>query len=199
MQTYLDDMIREFLDNIVPNMRTLESETDRAILLAGFINKWLQKLSLGEVRIVRGLAVEFYTGAALRTVDVDLAIVGGREAEKLVKEFLQRVGGGRVGRVYPLTAIMSKAVDIVPESPIKRRYVEITILGYTAKILSPEDTLIYALNAWKWWNSGEDEVRAKVLAEVLKGRLDIEYLCKRAAEEDVMDKLSEVGIRCGRD
>jgi len=55
---------------------------------------------------------------------------------------------------------------------------------------------VYTLNAWKWWHSSEDELRAKVLVEVLKDRLNREYLCGRAEEEGVLDKLKEAGVVC---
>jgi hypothetical protein len=193
----VDEMVREFRNEALPLIRSLETEVERVLLFVGFINEWLRKTGLGEVKIVRGFAVEFYTGAALRTVDVDLVITGGSGAEKAVREFLERICGSRIGRIYPAMKIISKAIDIVPESGENRRFVEVSTGKYTVKILSPEDTLVYVLSAWKWWGSGEDEVRARVLAEVLKGRLDTRYLCRRAEESGVADKLAEVGIECG--
>ena len=68
----------------------------------------------------------------------------------------------------PLRQLLSKAIDIVNDDLSNRRLVRVRINNYATYIQSPEDTLVYTLNAWKRWRSSEDELRAKCLLRCLR-------------------------------
>ncbi len=199
MLKYVNELASEFLGKVLGDLSRIPSETSRFLYFLAWLNTRLEEWGLGKIVIVRGFSVEFYTRSSIRTIDVDIVILGGPKADTVVKGFLDAVGGVRDGRVYvlaPLRQLLSKAIDIVNDNLSNRRLVRVSINSYIVYIQSPEDTLVYTLNAWKWWRSSEDELRAKVLADVLREKLNKEYLCRRAREEDVLDKLKEVGITC---
>ena len=196
---YVSELVNEFSGRVLKELRRIPSETNRFLYFLAWLNTRLEEWGLGRIVIVRGFSVEFYTRASIRTIDVDVVILGSPEATSVVKEFLDAIGSIHEGRVYvlaPLRQLLSKAIDIVDDDLANRRLVKVRINGYVVYIQSPEDTLVYTLNAWKWWRSSEDELRAKVLVEVLKDRLNREYLCCRAEEEGVLDKLKEAGVTC---
>ena len=187
------------MGKVLGDLSRIPSETSRFLYFLAWLNTRLEAWGLGKIVIARGFSVEFYTRSSIRTIDVDIVILGGPEASTVVRGFLDAVGGVRDGRVYvlaPLRGLLSKAIDIVDDNLSNRRLVRVSINSYIVYIQSPEDTLVYTLNAWKGRRSSEDELRAKVLAEVLGEKLNKEYLCRRAREEDVLDKLKEVGITC---
>ncbi len=196
---YVNELVKEFSEKVLEELRRIPSETNRFLYFLAWLNTRLEGWGLGRIVVVRGFSVEFYTRASIRTIDVDVVILGSPEATAIVREFLDAIGSIHEGRVYvlaPLRQLLSKAIDIVDDDLSKRRLVKVRINGYVVYVQSPEDTLVYTLNAWKWWHSSEDELRAKVLVEVLKDRLNREYLCGRAEEEGVLDKLKEAGVVC---
>ncbi len=196
---YVEELTREFSSKVLNELRRIPSETNRFLYFLAWLNTRLEDWGLGRIVIVRGFSVEFYTRASIRTIDVDVVVLGSPEATAVVREFLDAIGSIHEGRVYilaPLRQLLSKAIDIVDDDLAKRRLVKVKINGYVVYMQSPEDTLVYTLNAWKWWHSSEDELRARVLVEVLRDRLNQEYLCGRAEEEGVLDKLKEAGVVC---
>ncbi|RLG39361.1 MAG: hypothetical protein DRO01_05860, partial [Thermoproteota archaeon] len=56
---------------------------------------------------------------------------------------------------------------------------------------APEDLIVKSLAGWKFWNSEEDRDKAILLLRALRGRVDLEYIRRRAKEEGVLDVLEE--------
>ncbi|MCD6084017.1 MAG: hypothetical protein J7J20_00590 [Desulfurococcales archaeon] len=202
IRSYVNKLVSEFSRDILKELRSIPSETNRFLYFLAWLNTKLEEWRLGRIVIVRGFSVEFYTRASIRTIDVDVVILGSSTATAVVRRFLDAVGSIHEGRVYvlaPLRHLLSKAIDLVDDNLANRRLVVVEIGGYRVYIQSPEDTLVYTLNAWKFWKSSEDELRARVLVEVLKNKLNEDYLCCRAEEEGVIDKLREAGMPCRRE
>ncbi len=199
IRAYVNELVNEFSSKVLEELRRIPSETNRFLYFLAWLSTRLEEWGLGRIVIVRGFSVEFYTRASIRTIDVDVVILGSPTATIVMRKFLDAIGSIHEGRVYvlaPLRQLLSKAIDIVDDDLAKRRLVRIKINNYRVYIQSPEDTLVYTLNAWKFWRSSEDELRARILVEVLKNKLNEEYLCCRAEEEGVLDKLREAGVAC---
>ncbi|MDG6224120.1 MAG: DUF6036 family nucleotidyltransferase [Candidatus Thermoplasmatota archaeon] len=136
--------------------------------------------------MVGGSAVEFYTGGMYTTGDVD--IVGN---SKEIAPILLTLGFSKEGRYFIKDKIF---IDIVG-SRLYGRYNEIAIKGtdHVIRVISVEDLLVDRLCACKWWRSNTDCEQARYLYGIYLDRLDMDYLKDRALEEDVMDRLEEIG------
>jgi len=62
----------------------------------------------------------------------------------------------------------------------------------TIHIDPPEDLIVTYLSAWKYQYSTLDRDKSLWLLIVLKDKLDLEYLEKRAKGENVLDKFKEL-------
>ncbi|MGC9067655.1 MAG: hypothetical protein ACP5GU_00845 [Thermoprotei archaeon] len=164
-------------------------------MLLAFINTFLEKHALGKIIISRGFAAEFYSGGGYKTLDVDVIVEGKTETVNLLKELLKSIGYIESGRFYvaTLSSLVDKALDIVgvvydkPKPPIKIKTNE-----YHVYMIPPEEAIIYALAAAKYWLSVSDFERAVLVYVVQKENLDIEYLKKRAREENVTEYLTKI-------
>lgn len=160
-----------------------------------FINTFLETRSLGRIIISRGFAAEFYSSGGYRTLDVDIIVEGEPNTATLLKTFLKSVGYTESGRVYisTLSSLVDKALDIVgvvydkPKPPTK-----IKIGDYHVYMVPPEEAIIYALAAAKYWSSASDFERAILVYATQKENLDLAYLKARAIQEDVKDYLDKV-------
>ena len=75
----------------------------------------------------------------------------------------------------------------VPERVVEVEYGDMTVL-----VSSLEEMIVDRLNAVKWWKASKDLEWARVMISSGYGaKLDIEYLRRRAAEEDITDILEK--------
>jgi|YelNatPaOPRAMG01_1025707.scaffolds.fasta_scaffold43398_2 hypothetical protein len=164
-------------------------------MLTAFINTFMEERGLGRITISRGFAAEFYSGGGYRTLDVDVIVEGKPNAADLLKKFLKSVGYTESGRVYvsTLSSLVDKALDIVgtiydkPKPPMRIR-----VNDYRVYMVPPEEAIIYALAAAKFWSSVSDFERAVLIYAAQKESIDISYLEARAVEENVKDYLSKI-------
>ncbi|MGC9201987.1 MAG: hypothetical protein ACP5HX_04925 [Thermoproteota archaeon] len=176
-------------------LSSVKDSTTKFLMLMAFINTFLEKRSLGRIIISRGFAAEFYSGGGYRTLDVDIIVEGEPNTATLLKKFLKSIGYTESGRVYvsTLSSLVDKALDIVgvvydkPKSPVK-----IKIKDYHVYMIPPEEAVIYALAAAKFWSSTSDFERAILVYAAQKENIDLIYLNARAIEEDVKDYLDKI-------
>ncbi len=103
-----------------------------------------------------------------------------------MKVLLRSVGYIESGRLYvsTLSGLIEKALDIVgtiydkPKQPIKLR-----IRRYHVYMIPPEEAIIYALAAAKYWSSVSDFERAVLVYAAQKENLDMEYLKKERVKK----------------
>jgi len=196
----IEELKKEFFSKILPRMSSIKDETSRFLYFLAWLNTRLEERSLGRIIIVGGFAVEVYTGATYRTLDVDI-IVEGENSATVVREFLKEIceEEGRV-LIPKLKPLATKGVDIVGRSFIEAKEPNVLkISSFKVYLESVEELVVKYLCAWKYWMSDEDRSKAFILVKVYWNKLDIEYLYKRARDEDVLDKLEEclkaLGIR----
>ncbi len=189
MEEIIEEMINEFEKNVKNKLLHIADERIRILYFLAWLNSFLERHGLGRIIIVRGFAVEFYTGAAVRTYDVDIDVESGNL--ELIRKFLKIVGE-RIGRGYGLTALrIIRPIEIVPSTHI-RDFIRINVNGYWVYIWSIEATLVYLLAAWKYWDSEYDMYRAKILWNTVKDKIDMNKLCTLSVKEDVVDYLTKI-------
>ncbi len=188
-------MLREFHTWLVEKLEAVSSDTERFLLFVAWLNTVLERRGCRLI-VTGGFAVEIYTGAAYRTLDIDLVVEGVGCAE-ILERFLKTVAD-RGLRIYipRLRSLMSKGIDIVgavyarKKSPV---LVEVLIDGRKLRLWlePPEELVVRYLAGWKFWNSSEDRDKVFALLNALWNKMDRRYLEERAREENVYDKLVE--------
>lgn len=154
-----------------------------------FFLAWLNgKLKAAESRafpvLVGGSAVQLYTGGNYMSVDMDIYLDDIMPAVSI----LEKYGFVKIGRHY-----FSAEYDLLAEfvsGRIPEKIREIEYKGKTVLISSPEEMIIDRLNAAKWRNIPKDLEWARVMISTGdETGLDMDYLRRRAAEEDIVDYL----------
>ncbi len=65
------------------------------------------------------------------------------------------------------------------------------VRGRRLYVEAPEDLIVKSLAGRKFWNSGMDRDKTILLLRALRGRIDLDFLRRRAKEEGVLDLLEE--------
>jgi len=186
----VEEMRRAFEEEIAEELAQEPDLTKRILTFLSWLNEYLEAQGLGRLILVGGFAVEVYTGSTYRTLDVDIVVTGGAG---LVRSFLDAIAD-RTGRTWVprLRPLAKKGIDLVGTVLTgEKRPVELRIRGRRLYVEAPEDLIVKSLAGWKFWNSEEDRDKAILLLEALRGRIDLDYLRRRAREEGVLDKLEE--------
>ncbi len=139
--------------------------------------------------VVGGQALELYTLGQYATQDVDL--VYGRRGE--LDRLLLSWGFERSGRHW--THNDWQIALEAPDETLAGDEERVTILdieGLEVRVIGYEDLLIDRLNAAVHWDSEEDRQWSARLAANHEGRLDWEYLRRRAEEEGLTELLDEI-------
>jgi len=147
----------------------------------------ISKRMENDIILVGGGAVEFYTNGWYVTGDLDVITT---DRKKLVSLLLE-MGYERVSeRGFIKDEIF---IDVVG-SYFDRHSDEIGIKGtdLTVRVISIEDIIIDRLCACVHWVSQKDCEQAGYLLAGYQAKLDMEFLMKRAVEEQVLDKLEEL-------
>ena len=171
--------------SVVPRLRKEPDELTRKMLLIGYITERLEREKPESVYVVGGQAVETYTAGQFRTGDIDIVTPDSKAAE----EILEQIGFEREGMIW-LSKALGLAVHIVGLSPTNSEKARIIHAGpYQVRIVGVEDLIIDRLAAAKFWKSQVDLEQAKALWKGFRKQIDLQYLRKRAREENVEDVL----------
>ena len=165
-----------------------EDRTERRLAFVGVLSRAYRALGWSEPVVVGGHAVEFWTAGGYSTADIDL--VGGSEP---AAQILASWGFSREGRHW-----YDDSLGIVVEIPgsqlsaDERQHVSTVRLGgFVATVLGIEDLIIDRLNACVHWRDTEACLWAEALLSSPEP-IDIDYLRRRATEEDVRSRLDEM-------
>lgn len=164
------------------------SDIEKKVFFLAWLNEKLKAAGSRALPVlVGGSAVQLYTGGNYMSIDMDIYLDDISPAVKLLEE----QGFVRAERHY-FSAEYDLLAEFVggdmPEKISEVEYNEQTIL-----ISSPEEMIIDRLTAAKWWKIPKDLEWARVIIS-LKTELDMDYLYKRAKEEDIVDYL-EMALR----
>ena len=161
------------------------SDIEKKIFFLAWLNEKLKAVGSRALPVlVGGSAVQLYTGGNYMSVDMDIYIDDIMPAVGI----LEKYGFVKTGRHY-----FSAEYDLLAEfvsGCIPEKIREIEYKGKTVLISSPEEMIIDRLNAAKWRNIPKDLEWARVMISTGAGTgLNMEYLRRRAAEEDIEDYL----------
>jgi hypothetical protein len=172
------------------------SETDRFLKFLAILNTLLEQRNLGRLIIVGGFAAEFYSGRGYRTGDVDI-IVEGQGAE-IVRLVLSEISDKGLRIFLPkIREISDKGIDIVGTVySLKKQPLSIYIDGYKIYIIPPEEVILTYLEAWKFWESSEDKIKAVLVYCAQRSKLDFNYLKEEAERRGVSDYLEKLNEYC---
>ncbi|BDC17596.1 hypothetical protein HS5_04860 [Acidianus sp. HS-5] len=173
------------------------SETDRFLKFLAILNTLLEEKKLGRIIIVGGFAAEIYSGRSYRTGDVDIIIEGG--AEELVRQVLKEISDQGL-RIYlpKIREISEKGIDIVDDVYTRRKPpIRMQVdSSYYVYILPPEEVIITYLEAWKFWNSTEDRIKAVLVYCTQLSNIDMDYLNSESERRRVKDYLEKLKGYC---
>ena len=165
-----------------------EETLRRRILFVGLLSAAIRNLGWPAPVVVGGHAVEFYSDGDYPTLDIDLA-----GASEPVAEVLDTWGFGREGRHW-----FDEALNIVVEVPGGRlspeqleHVVSVRSQGVIAYVIGVEDLIVDRLAACVFWKHDESCEWAEVLVRGAT-ELDLPYLKRRAAEEEVLEVLDTI-------
>lgn len=172
------------VDNLVDLLALAKSPLERKMFFLGWLNKRLEAQGVRDFPVlVGGSAVALYTGGNYATLDIDLTY---GLIQKL-NDLLLPEGFYKDGRYW-----VNDTLDLLVECPGTDHPERITKveLGYdlVVYVSSVEDMIIDRLCAYVFWNSPVDGEWARVL--IGSRSLDLDYLRKRAGEEDVLASLT---------
>lgn len=174
-------LIKEEFGEVVNQSKKLD-RPEKDLLITAFLSEKLSKLI-----IVGGAATSWYARGAYRTLDVDVIVANDvEELEEGLKEL-----GFEKNRVWHF-ASADYALDVVSRTAKPERTRTYKVNSYKVEIASPEYVIVNDLAGYKFWNLTSDLERAKLVYETEKDELDMDYLRKRAREENVEDALAEL-------
>lgn len=161
------------------------SDMEKKIFFLAWLNETLKAVGSSAIAVlVGGSGVQLYTGGNYASSDVDLVLDDISEAAGILEaNSFSKTGKHYYSKDYCLF------VDLIKGSAPER----ITIVEYSGKpvfVIPVEEMIIDRLAAAKKLNIPKDLEWARVMISWGSAReLDMEYLRKRAEENDVMDFL----------
>ncbi len=167
----------------------VEDQVARRMRFVGLLTEGVGILGCSAPVIVGGHAVQHYTAGDYSTVDIDLA-----GASEPVAQVLATWGFEREGRHWydpTLNLVVEVRAGQLDAGQLEH-VVGVRSAGVTAFVLGIEDVIVDRLAACVFWNDDESCRWAKTLL-LGASEMDVEYLERRAAEEEVLDRLREVG------
>jgi len=165
-----------------------EDTLRRRLIFVGLLTQAVERLGWAAPIVVGGHAVEFYTDGDYPTLDIDLA-----GASEPIADVLAAWGFEREGRHW-----YDNTLNIVVEVPGGQlapgqleHAVSVRVAGLEVYVIGIEDLIVDRLAACVFSKHQESCDWAETL---LKGasELDIEYLRRRAVEDNVIGRLEEM-------
>lgn len=174
------------MDEFLKKIGEQEDPTKKKLLFLAWLTKCLKENGSKAVPVlVGGGAVAVYTGGNYATADIDI-VYGNTKA---LNDVLLPQGFQKEGRYW-----CNDEIGIVLEAPSGQppaKTVQIDVEGGLVCVTALEEIIIDRLNAYKYGgNKNEDDmVWARTMFDS-KVEKDVEYIKKRAQEEDLLDVLT---------
>lgn len=182
----------------IKSLSAIENILKRKMTFMAMISRLIWEKTQKVPVIVGGHAVEMYTVGSYTSEDIDV-----KAPRKALVSVLQGLGFEHDGMHFFHKDLdiyiqwLGEGVDPVFENP--DRTVDMVIDPANAlyvRVIGAEDLVIDRLMAYKFWKDSDSKVWASRIidsvAETSELGIDVEYLRKRADEEDVRDILEEI-------
>lgn len=172
---------------------SIEEPVKRRAMLASIVSKEIEDRGFDRPIIVGGEALEIYSSGHFTTGDIDIkAPLNALEEILIEMNFVKKQGFFYHPELEVGFDWLGANMDEGEEA--EKRTVDILIQkGLKLRLVSPEDLIIDRLNASKWWKDTDSYVQAEFLLQIKSPPdLDLDYLKKRANEEDLEDILEKL-------
>lgn len=190
------------MKELLEPLRTVANPARRRALFLGILSEEVELRSRRRPFVVGGMAVELYTFGGYQTGDLD--IKGPHETIEavLLGMGFEKEGGNN----YALPELdlyvhwLGEGPEPPFESPDRALDVQVDDRLFI-RVIGWEDIILDRLNAAKHWKDKDSLLWARGMLESAlgaEGRLDLDYLQKRAKEEDVADVLHELLSALGK-
>lgn len=182
-------------ENLLKELSNIEDPVKKRAVFIGILSNEIVRRGGKPPIIVGGEAVELYTQGSYTTGDIDI-----KSPKTITEDILKEWGFDKRERSWSYTSL-DIYVDWLGESldegsDAEKRVINLKIADkYEVRIVSIEDLIIDRLNAYKWWKDEDSLMWAKVLVQVkakMNESLDLDYLNKRAKDEEIEELLKEV-------
>jgi excisionase family DNA binding protein len=166
----------------------IDDPMERRLAFVGVLSRACRARGWREPVVVGGHAVEFYTAGGYTTVDIDLVAPSDG-----IGEVLGEWGFDQEGRHWydESLGLLVEAPGHQLEPEQQDHLLDLEVHGEHVAVLGIEDLVVDRLNAFVHWGSREAREWARVLIEAHRGRIDWDYLRKRATDEDIEAALAE--------
>ncbi|MDP2183765.1 MAG: helix-turn-helix domain-containing protein [Actinomycetota bacterium] len=164
----------------------LEDSVARRMAFVGLLTRAVESLGWPAPVIVGGNAVEFYTAGGYATMDIDVA-----GASEPLAQVLSGWGFLRKGRHWydDALALLIEAPGGALGAEQLAHVATVDVRGVRAHVLGIEDLIVDRLCACVHWADEESCAWAGTLLSTVPD-IDMDYLRRRAAEEEVSGRLS---------
>lgn len=180
------------IEKYIGELKRIENPVKKRAFFTALLSDEVFELTGKRPIVVGGEALEIYSQGNYTTGDIDLK--GDKVAIETVLRrlcFIKAKGWGQK-ELDLYVEWLGNGLEEGKEAEEKTRLVE--IMGRNVRLISIEDLIIDRLNAAKWWGDKDSEMWASFLYRFGKEISDIDpgYLRKRAAVENVSDRLKEI-------
>ncbi|MBI2077706.1 MAG: hypothetical protein HYT80_04945 [Euryarchaeota archaeon] len=157
--------------------------TEKKLLFVGWLNAQLPRGV--EAVLVGGSLVQFYSGGAYESVDIDLVARRREEVRGVL------LGAGFAGDVRGFEdAELELIVDLSTKGLRRTETVQyLTIEGWRVPVVSLEDAIVDRLLGAKAWRSDQDWEQAVLMFRTNEARVRLPALEEKALRNDVADFL----------
>ncbi len=182
-------------NTVLKELEQIEDPVKKRAIFIGILSREIVRLGGKPPVVVGGEAVELYTQGSYTTGDIDI-----KSPKTITEDILKDWGFVKKERSWSNNSLdiyidwLGESLD--EGSDAEKRVVTLIIADkYEVRIVSIEDLIIDRLNAFKWWKDEDSFMWAKVLIQVkakMQEALDLDYLNKRAKDEDIEELFNEV-------
>lgn len=164
----------------------IEPPLKKQMAIAGIICEMFSQCDIKAV-IVGGSAVEFYTFAQYKTIDIDLIVTNSNA----IKQIMEELGFKNQSGTWILPDDPTVVVEY-PKGPLAGSYDKVQPIrmanGDIAYVIGLEDIIIDRTAAAKFWRDGSDEW-AKYMVAARYDEIDWDYCTAAAKQAECLDEL----------
>jgi hypothetical protein len=170
-------------------------EAVQQVTLAAFLSRIFKKRGMDFI-LVGGATVQFYTQAQYQTGDIDVILRG--DTKEVVEEIMHSLGFKRVTNYRQFENPLFRFSVEFPPAPIEignrtiTKVVSVETPEGPLDMLRIEDILMDRIIAGVEWKDPQSIEQAKLLWQLNRKRIDLDYLLDFAKKEGYLKILREV-------
>ena len=177
---------------LLETLSAIEDPVKRRAFFVALLSQRIVEQGAPMPIVVGGEALEIYTQGNYTTGDIDLKASYDEMATALIEMGFRKRGRAFYNEQLDIYVDwLGASLDEGDEAERRTVMVELDE-GHCVRLLSIEDLIMDRLNAAKWWKDSDSRMWAGLLVKIKEetgGALDMDYLRRRAARDEVEDEL----------